>query len=64
MDPGDLADQEPFTAWLRRGIGRDRIFAEPKLYEPLGIAELIREQSRQRFGRPRGTIEYSRPRLK
>ena len=25
MDPGALADQEPFTAWLRRGIGRDRI---------------------------------------
>jgi hypothetical protein len=33
-----LADQEPFTAWLRRGIGRDRIFAEPKLYEPFGTA--------------------------
>ena len=32
---GDLAYQEPFTAWLRRGIERDRIwFAEPKLYEP------------------------------
>ena len=39
MDPGGLADQEPFTAWLRRGIGRDRIFAEPQLYEPLGTAE-------------------------
>ena len=39
MDPGALADQEPFTAWLRRGIGRDRIFAEPKLYEPLGTAD-------------------------
>ncbi len=39
MDPGGLADQEPFTAWLRRGIGRDRIFAEPKLYEPLGTAD-------------------------
>jgi hypothetical protein len=57
MDPGGLADQEPFTAWLRRGIGRDRIFAEPKLYEPLGTAALIREQSRQRFGRPRQAIE-------
>ena len=22
MDGGALADQEPFTAWLRRGIGR------------------------------------------
>jgi hypothetical protein len=60
MEPGALADQEPFTAWLRRGIGRDRIFAEPKLYEPFGTAELIREQSRQRFGRPRGTIERQR----
>ena len=29
MDGGALADQEPYTAWLRRGIGRDRIFAEP-----------------------------------
>jgi hypothetical protein len=28
MDPGGLADQEPFTAWLRRGVGRDRIFAK------------------------------------
>ena len=50
MDPSGLADQEPFTAWLRRGIGRDRIKAEDKLYEPLGTAELIRAQSRQRFG--------------
>ena len=57
MEDGALADQEPFTAWLRRGIGRDRIFVEPKLYEPLGTGELIREQSRQRFGRPRKTIE-------
>ena len=23
MDPAGLADQEPFTAWLRRGVGRD-----------------------------------------
>jgi uncharacterized protein DUF87 len=57
MDPSGLADQEPFTAWLRRGIGRDRIFAEPQLYEPLGTGEAIREQSRQRFGRPKRTIE-------
>jgi DNA helicase HerA-like ATPase len=59
MDAGALADQEPYTAWLRRGIGRDRIFVEPKLYEPLGAAELIREQSRQRFGRPRQVIELA-----
>ena len=46
---GDLVSQEPFIAWLRCGIGRDRIFVEPKLYEPLGAAELIREQSREVF---------------
>jgi len=57
MDAGALADQEPYSAWLRRGIGRDRIFAEPKLYEPLGTAEPICIQSRQRFGRPRALIE-------
>jgi hypothetical protein len=57
MDPAGLADQEPFTAWLRRGIGRDRIFAEPKLYEPRDTATFIREQSRQRFGRKRNAIE-------
>jgi hypothetical protein len=56
MDAGALADQEPYTAWLRRGIGRDRIFAEPKLYEPLGTAEAVRVQSRQRFGRPRQLV--------
>jgi len=58
MDANTLADQEPYTAWLRRGIGRDRIFAEPKLYEPLGTREAIREQSRQRFGQPHEVIEH------
>jgi hypothetical protein len=57
MDNGALADQEPFTAWLRVGSGRNRIFAEPKLYPSLGTAAAIREQSRQRFGRDRKTIE-------
>jgi hypothetical protein len=57
MDPAGLADQEPFTAWLRRGIGRDRIFVEDKAYPPQGMAEAIREQSRQRFGRARAAIE-------
>jgi hypothetical protein len=60
MDPAGLADQEPFTAWLRRGVGRDRIFAEPNLYDPLGTGAVIREQSRQRFGRSRGAIERQR----
>jgi hypothetical protein len=57
---GDLASQEPFTAWLRRGLGRDRIFVEDKLCAPRGRAEAIREQSRQRFGRSRGAIERQR----
>jgi hypothetical protein len=60
MDPAGLADQEPFTAWLRRGTGRDRITAEPKLYEPLGTRDAILEQSRQRFGRPRSALEKRR----
>ena len=51
MEPGALADQEPFTAWLRRGIGHGRIFAEPKAYDPLGTASAIKQQSAQRFGR-------------
>jgi hypothetical protein len=62
MDPAGLADQEPFTAWLRRGIGRDRIFAAPQLYDSQGTAALIREQSRQRFGRSRAAID-PKPRL-
>jgi len=58
MEPGALTDQEPFTAWLRRSdSGRDRITAEPKLYPPIGSATKIKEQSRQRFGRPRRSIE-------
>ena len=57
MEDGTLADQEPFTAWLRRGNGRDRISVKPKLYEPLGTAEAIRAQSRQRFGRPSNVVE-------
>ena len=60
MDAGALADQEPFTAWLRRDLGRDRITVEDKLYGPLGTAEAIREQSRQRFGRSRAAIERQR----
>jgi hypothetical protein len=55
--PSALTDQEPFSAWLRRGLGQDRIFAAPKAYQPLGAGDLIRRQSRERFGRTRGTIE-------
>jgi hypothetical protein len=57
MEDGALADQEPFSAWLRRGISRDRIFAEPQLYQSLGTAEAIKLQSRQRFGRPTRDID-------
>jgi Type IV secretion-system coupling protein DNA-binding domain len=55
-----LVDQEPFTAWLRRGLGQDRIFVEDKLYPPRGSAAAIRERSRQRFGRSRAAIERQR----
>ena len=54
---GDLASQEPFTAWMRRGIERDHVSVEQKQYLGRGTAELIRDQSRQRFGRSRGAIE-------
>jgi hypothetical protein len=57
MEGGTLADQEPFTAWLRRGIGRDRIFAEPKLYRSLGTRDAVQLQSRHRFGRPNRVID-------
>jgi hypothetical protein len=57
MESGALADQEPHTAWLRRGISRDRIYAAPKLYDPLGTADAIKRQSRNRFGKPRHAIE-------
>jgi hypothetical protein len=57
---GDLASQDPFTAWMRRGIERDHVFIEPKQYVGRGTARLIRDQSRQRFGRSRGAIERQR----
>jgi hypothetical protein len=57
MERGALADQEPFTAWLRRGNGQERIFVAPKQYAQLGTADAIRGQSRQRFGRPARAIE-------
>lgn len=57
---GDLASQEPFTAWMRRGTERTHVFVEPRQYQPRGTSEAIREQSRQRFGRSRGAIERQR----
>lgn len=60
MDGGALADQEPFTAWLRRSRGKDRIVVEPKLYQSAGTRDAIRLQSRQRFGRPHGVVVRQR----
>ena len=57
MESGALADQEPFTAWLKRGTGHHRIFVEPKAYASAGTCDPIRRQSRERFGRPRRVIE-------
>jgi hypothetical protein len=57
---GDLASQQPFTAWMRRGLERDHVFVEPKLFLQHGAASLIREQSRQRFGRSRAALERQR----
>jgi hypothetical protein len=45
---------------LGRGIERDHVFIEPKQYVGRGTARLIRDQSRQRFGRSRGAIERQR----
>lgn len=37
---------------------RDRIFTEPKLFEPLGTSRLIHEQSRQRFAAAQGAGHF------
>lgn len=61
MEPGALSDQEPFTAWLRRGgAGHFRIFTEPKFYNSLSTRDAVVAQSRGRFGRPRAVIELAR----
>lgn len=61
MVPAAFSDQEPFTAWLRRGLGQNRIFIEvAKLYPPHGAGDAMREQSRQHFGRSRGSVERQR----
>ena len=57
MEDGTLADQEPFSAWLRRSTGRDRITSARKLFPQLGTADAVRIQSEQRFGRSRDVIE-------
>jgi hypothetical protein len=57
MDDGGLTDQQPFSAWMRRGIDRSRIYAADKQYEPRGHMESVRRVSRERFGRARYKIE-------
>ena len=58
MEAGGLTDQLPFTAWVRRSDGgQNRIEVEPRLFLRSGTAAAIRRQSRERFGRPRETIE-------
>lgn len=57
LPPSELVDQAPFTAWLRRGIGHEHVDLLPRLYEPRRRLDLIRQQSRRNFGRPRAVIE-------
>jgi hypothetical protein len=59
LPPSELVDQAPFTAWLRRGIGHEHVDLLPRLYAPLRRLDLIRDQSRRNFGRPRALIEKS-----
>jgi DNA helicase HerA-like ATPase len=59
LDPTALSDVGPFTAWMRRGVGHHMIYSEPSLYEPIGSAAAIYEQSRQRFGRPLKALHRS-----
>jgi hypothetical protein len=57
MEAGALSDQEPFTAWMKRGgSGHFRIFTAPKLYENMGTRAAAIAQSRARFGRDRTAI--------
>jgi hypothetical protein len=49
MGASTIADWWPYSAWLLRGISRDRTLAEPKLYEPLDASEPIREQNKRQF---------------
>lgn len=54
----ELADQSPYTAWLRRGeTGHRVVFLEPPLYPPRNRKKYIIAQSRRNFGRARSVIE-------
>ena len=54
----ELADQWPFTAWLRRADSdRRMIYLEPPLYPARNRRNQIIAQSRRNFGRARPVIE-------
>src|SRR5712692_1453758 len=54
----ELADQSPFTAWLRRADSERRpIFLEPQLYPSRKRLKDVVAQSRRNFGRARIVIE-------
>jgi tRNA isopentenyl-2-thiomethyl-A-37 hydroxylase MiaE len=54
----ELADQSPFTAWLRRGDSERRaIYLEPPLYPARNRCKQIIAQSRRNFGRTRAVVE-------
>lgn len=57
LPPGELVDQAPFTAWLRRGIGHEHVDMLPRSYPPAGRFRIVRDQSRRNFCRSRAIIE-------
>jgi hypothetical protein len=59
IPPDEISDQAPFWAWLRRGVGHQRIKASPRIFPARSRLEVIRAQSRRNFGRPRAEIERS-----
>ncbi len=58
LPASELADQSPYTAWMRRmDAGRRTIYLEPPLYRPRNRRQHVVAQSRRNFARPRGKIE-------
>jgi len=58
LQPSQLTDLEPFTAWMRRASAtHTRIAALPRLFPPRGRYTTVIAQSRRNFGRPRCVIE-------
>ncbi len=58
LPPSELADQAPFTAWLKRGRGGYvTIAASPPLHESRGRHHIVQAQNRRNFGRALADIE-------